>query len=52
MAKEILAYRLNTIHNLYYYCHLMGEIRQAIRDERFMDYRKEFYKLQKGKQVD
>jgi queuine tRNA-ribosyltransferase len=52
MAKEILAYRLNTIHNLYYYCHLMDEIKQAIRDERFMDYRKEFYKLQKGKQVE
>ena len=52
MAKEILAYRLNTIHNLYYYCHLMHEIRQAIREDTFTDYRKEFYKLQRGEEVE
>lgn len=46
MAKEILAYRLNTIHNLYYYTHLMAEIRQAMREERLADYRTNFYELQ------
>jgi queuine tRNA-ribosyltransferase len=32
MAKELLAYRLNTIHNLYYYNRLMDDIRRAIRE--------------------
>jgi len=52
MAKEILAYRLNTIHNLYYYCHLMSGIRQALREERFTNYRKKFYELQRGGAVE
>jgi queuine tRNA-ribosyltransferase len=43
MARELLAYRLNTIHNLYYYLNLMAEIRQAIEDDRFMEFRKKFY---------
>jgi queuine tRNA-ribosyltransferase len=50
MAKEILAYRLNTIHNLYYYIHLMAEMRQAIKEDRFAGYRYNFYELQ-GKEV-
>ncbi|MCK5724169.1 MAG: hypothetical protein KAI84_16680 [Gammaproteobacteria bacterium] len=52
MAKEILAYRLNTIHNLYYYCHLMSGIRQALREERFTNYRNKFYELQRGGAVE
>jgi len=47
MAKEILSYRLNTIHNLYYYTHLMAEMRQAIQEERLSDYRHEFYENQR-----
>jgi queuine tRNA-ribosyltransferase len=47
MAKELLAYRLNTIHNLYYYNRLMVDIRQAIREDRLADYRRSFYKSQK-----
>ena len=50
MAKEILAYRLNTIHNLCYYMHLMAEMRQAIKEDRFVDYRNNFYELQ-GREV-
>jgi len=46
MAKEILAYRLNTIHNLYYYTHLMAEIRRAIEEGSIEEYRKRFYALQ------
>jgi queuine tRNA-ribosyltransferase len=42
MAKELLAYRLNTIHNLHYYAGLMTEIRQAIRESGFMDFRRSF----------
>ncbi len=43
MAKELLAYRLNTIHNLYYYSALMQEIRTAIRQERLDSLKKRFY---------
>jgi queuine tRNA-ribosyltransferase len=47
MAKELLAYRLNTIHNLYYYNRLMVDIRRAIREDRLVEYRQSFYKSQK-----
>ncbi len=43
MAGEILAMRLNTIHNLFFYLNLMQEIRAAIRDNRLARYRREFY---------
>jgi queuine tRNA-ribosyltransferase/7-cyano-7-deazaguanine tRNA-ribosyltransferase len=35
LANELLAYRLTTIHNLYFVVKLMREIRGAIRDGRF-----------------
>ena len=44
MANELLAYTLNSIHNLYYYVNLMSEIRNAIRTDRLHDFREEFYK--------
>jgi queuine tRNA-ribosyltransferase len=43
MARELLAYRLNTLHNLHYYLRLMTDIRQAIEDGRFSAWRKAFY---------
>jgi queuine tRNA-ribosyltransferase len=43
MARELLAYRLNTLHNLHYYLTLMAAIRQAIEGARFEAWRKEFY---------
>ena len=46
MAKELLTYRLNSIHNLYYYNKLMEDIRHAIREERLTDYRHDFYEQQ------
>jgi queuine tRNA-ribosyltransferase len=42
-AREILAYRLLTLHNLYYYLNLMSNMRQAIRDGRFAAFRQDFY---------
>ncbi len=42
-AKEMLGSRLNTIHNLYYYQELMGEIRVAIGENRFDDFVEQFY---------
>ena len=46
MAKELLAYRLNTIHNLHYFTQLTTGIRRAIREDRLADYRHNFYELQ------
>ena len=44
ISREMLGVRLNTVHNLWYYGRLMAELRQAIRDNRFEDYRKDFYR--------
>jgi len=44
VAREILAYRLLTWHNLYYYLNLMVSIRQAIGAGRFAAFRRDFYK--------
>ncbi len=42
-AREITYFRLATIHNLYYYLHLMKQMREAILEERFEAFRKAFY---------
>ncbi len=47
---EILGARLNTIHNLYYYQALMRDIREAIAEQRFADFVREFYDLQNSDQ--
>ncbi len=49
MAGEILASRLNTVHNLYYYTDLMKGMRSAIAGERFSEFKKEFYALRSQK---
>jgi queuine tRNA-ribosyltransferase len=43
MNKELLAYRLNTIHNIFYYLDLMKRIRDAICDGEFAAFKKDFY---------
>ncbi|MDD6564307.1 MAG: tRNA guanosine(34) transglycosylase Tgt [Clostridiales bacterium] len=40
-AKEMLGMRLCVLHNLYFYNHLMEEIRDAIAEDRFEEYRRE-----------
>lgn len=42
-CNEILGARLNSIHNLYYYQQLMREIRKSVEENRFADFRREFY---------
>jgi queuine tRNA-ribosyltransferase/7-cyano-7-deazaguanine tRNA-ribosyltransferase len=37
LAKELLAYKLATIHNLHFVVSLMKEVREAIRDRRFLE---------------
>ncbi len=48
LAKELLSYRLNTIHNIYYYTCLMEKIRTAICGNRFSEFRKDFYRKRKA----
>jgi queuine tRNA-ribosyltransferase len=42
-SREILAFRLLTLHNLYYYLSLMADIRQAVAAGAFAAFRREFY---------
>jgi queuine tRNA-ribosyltransferase len=43
-AGEMLGPRLATYHSLYFYLHLLEEMRQGIRDGRFHEWREEFYR--------
>jgi queuine tRNA-ribosyltransferase len=43
LSKEMLGVRLNTLHNLYYFAELMREIRAAIAEGTFADFRSAFY---------
>ena len=42
MARELLAYRLNTIHNLHYILNLMAELREAIKNNRYQAFARRF----------
>lgn len=42
-AGEILALRLNSIHNIYFLTHMMSEMRQAIENDALLDWTNEFY---------
>ena len=48
MIREPSALRLNTLHNLHYYLNLMKEIREAIRGDRLLEFRKVFYETRCG----
>lgn len=41
-CKEILSSRLLTLHNLHFLISLMKDVRQAIMDDRLLDFQKEF----------
>ena len=43
-SKEIVSARLGTIHNLHYYLNLIGDLRTAIRENRFPEFKKNFLK--------
>jgi queuine tRNA-ribosyltransferase len=42
-ANEILGAQLNTIHNIHYYLNLMSEIRDALDQDQFPEFIKEFH---------
>ncbi|MCF8052573.1 MAG: tRNA guanosine(34) transglycosylase Tgt [Desulfobacterales bacterium] len=44
MARELLAYRLNTLHNIHYFLSLARSMRQAILEDRFASFRRNFYR--------
>lgn len=44
VSGELLASRLNTIHNLHFYLHLMGQMREAIAAHKFKEFRTSFYR--------
>jgi queuine tRNA-ribosyltransferase len=45
MSREILAYHLNTIHNLYYFVGLMRSMRKALKNDTFLQFRNNFYAM-------
>ena len=48
VSREILAYRLLTWHNLYYYFNLMARMREALAAGRFDAFRRDFYSQRNG----
>jgi queuine tRNA-ribosyltransferase len=44
--NEILGARLNTIHNLHYYQDLMQQMRTAIENNAFVEFKQSFYTMQ------
>ncbi|OCC16411.1 tRNA-guanine transglycosylase [Dissulfuribacter thermophilus] len=48
-SRELLVYRLLTIHNIFYYMELMNSIRQSIEKDTFMDFKKRFYEQRANK---
>lgn len=49
-AGEILASQLNTFHNLHFYLDLMRSAREAIHENRFAEFRNQFYLTKSKKQ--
>lgn len=48
MSRELLAYRLNTLHNLHFYLNLMGRMREAIRAGCFEAWAQDFLASRKA----
>lgn len=44
ISKEILGVRLNTLHNVAFYLNLMKQIREAIEDDKFKEFKDKFLK--------
>lgn len=48
-AEEIFGLRLTSLHNIHYLVQLMQQVRQAIAEDRYLDFRREYYeKIQAG----
>jgi queuine tRNA-ribosyltransferase len=47
LSKELLSYRLNTLHNIFYFMDLMRALREAVAQDRFLAFKKDFYNQRK-----
>ena len=47
VSRELLSYRLNTLHNIHYFMELMQTVREAIAQDRFLEFKKDFYNQRK-----
>lgn len=48
LCRELLVYRLNTIHNIHFFINLMKDIRKAIRENQFDAFKNNFYSLRQS----
>lgn len=48
-CNEILGSRLLTIHNLHFLLKMMENVREAIKEDRLLDYKKDFFEKYYGK---
>lgn len=48
-AGELTFFRLASLHNLHYYLNLMKQMREAIKDGKFAEFRREFYAKRQAK---
>jgi len=47
VSRELLSYRLNTLHNIHYFMDLMQAVREAVAQDRFLEFKKAFYNQRK-----
>ncbi|MFH2218588.1 MAG: tRNA guanosine(34) transglycosylase Tgt [Pseudomonadota bacterium] len=52
MSRELLSYRLNTIHNIHYYMRLMRHMRAAILNGEFDKFKRAFYSKRDMRGID
>jgi queuine tRNA-ribosyltransferase len=45
MSRELLSYRLNTLHNVWFYLRMMEGARRAIEEGRFLEYRARYERM-------
>ncbi|MBI4824592.1 MAG: tRNA guanosine(34) transglycosylase Tgt [Nitrospirae bacterium] len=45
LSKEILSMRLNTIHNLYFYMEFFRQMRDSIKEDRFMEFKRKWQSI-------
>jgi len=51
VSREMLAGRLLSYHNLYFLGKLMAQIRQAIKEDRFLEFQREFQKIYQERSI-
>ena len=51
-AQELSAYRLNSLHNMQYYMDLMGDVREAISQDRYESFKRDFFNNREQNDLD